>query len=155
MAWAIVNTSLCSYILAMVIIFWDQSAWERKPCVKKLDVWLIVYLCLQALHMIRTCFVMLAWWKAKDPSVIQLKIELFFGVWVFLMEAGWIIYGNSFIYTDEMVNCEMGSRYRVFTAQIERTTVLILVIYGYFLLAAIAGVLIFFVIFFFGYKSYI
>ena len=45
-AWAIVNMSLCAYILALVIIFWDEKSWEEEPCVKRCDIWLIVYLCL-------------------------------------------------------------------------------------------------------------
>ena len=30
-AWAIVNMSLCAYILALVIIFWDEESWEEQP----------------------------------------------------------------------------------------------------------------------------
>ena len=69
MAWAIVNSTLCAYILALVIIFWDEKSWEESPCVKTLDIWLLVYLCLQALHMLRTGVVMLLWHKAKDPTI--------------------------------------------------------------------------------------
>ena len=105
--------------------------------------------------MIRTFTIMMIWHKAKDPSITQMKVEVFYGIWIFLMEAGWIIYGNTFIYDDEYKNCELGSRFKLFTAQIERNTVLVLIIYGYFLLAGIIFTLIFFCVFYFGYKSYI
>ena len=36
---------------------------------------------------------------------MQLKMELFFGMWVFIVEVGWLIYGNTFIYDDEIKDC--------------------------------------------------
>mmetsp|Transcript_17226 Transcript_17226/g.21753 ORF Transcript_17226/g.21753 Transcript_17226/m.21753 type:complete len:110 (-) Transcript_17226:449-778(-) len=105
--------------------------------------------------MVRSISIIAIWHKAKDPTVQQLKVEIFFGAWVFLAEACWIIYGNSFIYDDEYKNCKFPSRYAAFTAQTERTTVMVLVIYGYLLLAGITATIIFFIIFYFGYKSYI
>ena len=36
---------------------------------------------------------------------MQLKMELFFGMWVFVIETGWLIYGNTFIYTDKIKDC--------------------------------------------------
>ena len=46
------------------------------------------------------------WLRAKDPGDTHLLAELFYGAWVFLAETGWLIYGNTFIYTDEIMNCE-------------------------------------------------
>ena len=58
------------------------------------------------------------------------------------MDAGWLIYGNTFIYEDEIVNCD-AEFHSVFVrsdlnVQTERTTALILIIYGYFLLIGMA-----------------
>ena len=41
--WGIVNTGLCLYILFLLITFWN--AW-KVHCVRKLNVWLLVYLVL-------------------------------------------------------------------------------------------------------------
>lgn len=56
--------------------------------------------------MVRSGAIIYIYKKTKDPSTAQIKLELFFGVWVFLLEAGWIIYGNTFIYSDEIKGCE-------------------------------------------------
>lgn len=46
--------------------------------------------------------IIIIWRDAKDPMIQQLKVEVFFGLWLFVMEAVWIIYGNTFIYSDEI-----------------------------------------------------
>ena len=50
--------------------------------------------------MLRNCILIAIWRRAKEPAIMQIKLELFYGMWVFIIEAGWIIYGNTFIYTD-------------------------------------------------------
>ena len=155
LAWLLVNTILCAYISVLLFLFWDAKQWARDPCVRTLNLWLLVYLFLQGLHTLRTIGVMLVWHKAKDPSVQQLKIELFFGVWVFIAEASWIIYGNTFIYSDEIENCQYQPNWSILTTETERNTIMVLVIYGYFLLAGILFTVCFFIAFFFGYKQYI
>ena len=50
----------------------------------------------------RTIILIGIWKKAKDPPYQQIKMEVFFGVWLFLAEAAWIIYGNTFIYSEEI-----------------------------------------------------
>ena len=59
---------------------------------------------------------------------------------VFLSEIGWSVYGNTFIYGDEIINCD-DTFESVFVKSdlditTERTTALVLIIYGYFLLFA-------------------
>ena len=46
------------------------------------------------------------WKKAVDPSIAQIKIEIFYGIWIFLIEAAWIIYGNTFIYSEQIKDCD-------------------------------------------------
>ena len=56
--------------------------------------------------MLRNCILIAIWRRAKEPSIMQIKLELFFGMWIFIAEAGWIIYGNTFIYTEQIKNCD-------------------------------------------------
>lgn len=83
---------------------------------------------------------------------------MFFGVWVFLAEAAWIIYGNTFIYSDEIRDCEETLEITfgngTVNVQKERTTALVLIIYGYFLLLAIVVAIFLGIGFYFAYKSY-
>ena len=64
----------------------------------------MVYMCIQGAHLLRTLTIIYLWYKAKDPSYQQIKVEVFYGIWVFLAEAGWLIYGNTFIYSIEDCN---------------------------------------------------
>ena len=94
--WLFVTSCVAAYILFLLIIFWDN--WNV-DCIRKLNVWLLVYLSLQGGHTVRTIILIGIWKKAKDPPYQQIKMEVFFGVWLFLAEAAWIIYGNTFIYS--------------------------------------------------------
>ena len=97
---------------------------------------------------------MIIWHKAKDPSVQQIKVEIYYGVWIFLFEASWIIYGNTFIYTEAYDNCEFKLKtYSKFSTELERYTVMALIIYGYLLLVAIVGTMLFWIAFYIGYKQ--
>ena len=88
---------------------------------------------------------------------MQIKLELFFGMWVFVAEAGWLIYGNTFIYTDKIKNCDVDFHQTVggsVDADTLRTTVLTLIIYGYLLLAGVFFILCFGTILYFGFQNY-
>ena len=95
--WGIVNVIMCCYIFFLLFTFWDS--WHLDSCMYKLNVWLMVYLVIQGVHTVRTIILLIVWKKAKDPSFQQIRIEFFFGMWIFLFEAGWIIYGSTFIYS--------------------------------------------------------
>ena len=65
---------------------------------------------------------------------------MFFGGWIFLLEGGWIIYGNTFIYSEETKSCDV--EFKTFFGRDDevdtlRITTLILIVYGYFLLLGI------------------
>ena len=83
---------------------------------------------------------------------------MFFGFWVYLADAIWLIYGNTFIYADEIKNCDddfesvfVRSNLNVTT---ERTTALVLIIYGYCLLLGMLAGICFGIGFYFVYKDY-
>ena len=81
---------------------------------------------------------------------------MFFGGWVFLVEAGWIIYGNTFIYSNEIKNCDATSLIelgRSDDVSSLRITTMVLIIYGYLLLLGILLLVCFYAGAYFGFKS--
>ena len=88
-----------------------------------------------------------------------MKIELFYGIWLFVLEAGWIIYGNTFIYTEESKDCngEFVHRWAKLDLNVNalRSTAMVLIIYGYFLLIAIVFAILFSIFAYRGYQAYI
>jgi len=104
LALGIINVCLSIYVSILILIFWDKDMWNIS-CVKTLNIWLMGYLVSQALHLIRTVVIVMIWLRAKDPSFSQILAELFYGAWVFIGEAGWLIYGNTFIYSTEIKEC--------------------------------------------------
>ena len=88
---------------------------------------------------------------------MQLKMELFYGAWVFIAETAWLIYGNTFIYTDKIIDCEAHFNLTVgvgVDADTLRSTVLALIIYGYLLFAGLFFILCFGTILYFGFQNY-
>ena len=93
----------------LIARFWDTKAWTV-DCVRTLNIWLLGYMILEALHAIRTIAIVFIWYNKPDPGMAQIKIEVFYGFWVFIAEAAWIVYGNTFIYTDEIKECHYITR---------------------------------------------
>ena len=155
--WGCINLCVCLYVIALLAIFAEREPRRNKhPCVKQMNQWLYGYLALGLLHTIRTVLILHAWHKKPDPSLSQLKIEVYYGAWVFLLETGWLIYGNTFIYEDEIRNCHRDPiLFSGLTTEDEYYTVLALVIYGYILFAAMFFTILFYIALYFGYKEYI
>ena len=66
LAWGALNVLLGAYMIILLFFYWDS--WNI-PCVKKLNVWLLVYLVINGLHLIRTGFIIYIWKKSPDPSL--------------------------------------------------------------------------------------
>lgn len=145
----IINLCISIYITILMYLFWGANEWHIE-CVKTLNIWLLVYLILEGLHLIRSAIVIVIWLRARDPSLAQIKVELFYGVWIYAVEFGWLIYGNTFIYTDEFEHCQ--HRFWGHSTGMEVKSVLVLVIYGYILFAVVFFGLIFAIFAFIGYK---
>ena len=81
---------------------------------------------------------------------MQIKLELFYGMCVFIVEAGWIIYGNTFIYTAELAECrkEKPDEKRLWMLS------LVLIIQGYIVMLIVLGVILFASGAYFMYKSW-
>jgi hypothetical protein len=101
--WGAINAGICSYVFFLLFLF--RGSWSIH-CVRKLNIWLLIYLIIQGCHLLRTIILIFIWRKAKDPSVSWIKLDMYFGLWVFLAEAALIIYGNTFIYDEEFKSCD-------------------------------------------------
>ena len=84
---------------------------------------------------------------------------MFYGMWLFLFEAAWLIYGNTFIYDDKIEHCdetfESKWKHSHLNTNTLKNTVLVLIIYGYFLFFVILLVILLYVGLFFGYRAYV
>ena len=64
-----------------------------------------------------------------------MKVELFFGAWVFVTEIAWIIYGSTFIYEDKDCQDEYDDKFNdEINIDALHSTTEFIVIYGYFLM---------------------
>jgi hypothetical protein len=117
-----------SYCVTVVAIFWNMDT----DCADKLDTWLLVYTILIFLHIVRRIVLIIVWKKSLDPNVTQTQFDVFFILLVVCPELGIFIWGNTFIYSDEIEKCkngEVGNNSR----HVEQLwwCVFILIIYGY------------------------
>ena len=94
---------LVVYIATLLQTFRDS--WDV-PCIRKLNSWLTVYFATEVLHMIERIASAVFWLYANEPTLADIRINIFFRFWLNLFEAGWIIYGSTFIYSEEVQDCE-------------------------------------------------
>ena len=131
---------LMIYIGALIAIFWES--W-RIDCIRKLNVWLSVYFFIELLHCLERLASLFSWGFANDPSLADVRLYIFLRLWLYLLEASWIIYGSSFIYEVEMDECEAESvEAGVYAADFVkplRISTEVLIIYGYLLLLWLVG----------------
>ena len=107
--------------------------------------------------MLRNFILIAIWRRAKEPAIMQIKLELFYGMWVFIAEAAWLIYGNTFIYTSQIKDCDANFNQTIggsVDADTLRATCLALIIYGYLLLAGLFFIICFGTVLYFGFQNY-
>ena len=64
-----------------------------------------------------------------------MKVELFYGAWVFVTEIAWIIYGSTFIYDDKNCRDEYDDKFNDdINIDALHTTTEFMIIYGYLLM---------------------
>ena len=68
LAWTLNNIILCIYIIILLGYFWHY--FNKLKCIKRLEVWLLVYMVLQMLHLVRSIAIICIWKWAKDPTFI-------------------------------------------------------------------------------------
>ena len=135
--WTLVYAGITIFLSVILAIWWN--AWRVK-CIRVLNKWLLVHNVLMFIHALvhfAYCFI---WIWAKDPTIWLTRFRVFFHFWVYLFEAGWIIYGSTFIYSEEIKEC--GEKYDVVIGLREeekhsvstlRLTVLVYICLGYLL----------------------
>ena len=95
--WNLVNLIILAYVIYIIEAYWQQ--WDE--CIGQLSFWLCGYLVIHSCHLIRRFVLIGFWWKAKDPTVPEVQVNLFFFIFIFMPEVGWYIYGNTFIYNSD------------------------------------------------------
>lgn len=97
----------------------------------------------------------MVWRRAKEPSYAQMKFDIFFILFVILPEIGMFIWGNTFIYTDEMDACR-SSDIRTNRTHIDRLwwLTLSILVYGYIYMLCAYCICMFGVGFFYTYSSW-
>ena len=102
MGWTLVYLCITVFLCFTIALWWN--AWHVK-CIRKLNEWLVVHTCQMLVHVFVHLAYSIIWIKAKDPTYQLTRIRVFFHVWVYLFEAAWLIYGNTFVYSSEMREC--------------------------------------------------
>ena len=90
---------LTLYVAGLVWTFWQ--AWSIH-CIRQLNEWLLVHLVIEVLHTISNVCGLVIWGCARDPSLAETRLSAFFKIFIYLVEAAWVIYGNTFIYSDDI-----------------------------------------------------
>ena len=134
--WGLINVILAIYIIFLLARYWNH--WGHS-CIGELSSWLLGYLLIHICHIIRKSVCICLWWKAKDPSIQEMQINVFFILFVFLPEIGWYIYGNTFIYNKEEKEC------REENPEVKQLWLLSLILigYGYLLMIFFLGIICF------------
>ena len=126
---------LTVYISLLIWIFWDSWA---IGCIRELNTWLGVYLILEVLHLTERTIATALWKCANDPKLAETRLFVFVRVWLYLIEANWIIYGSTFIYDDKFEDCSVMEQGDDDLAsdhvQDLKITIKVLIIYGYLLI---------------------
>ena len=148
--WTLGNIFVGSYVGIVLAISYNQ--WDM-TCITKEMNWLFVYFFVHVLHIARKVALACFWAKGSDPSILQIKLDLFCTVFLFLPEIGWYIYGNMIVYNNSYIQeCKDGNNpikdmVKVDTGTL-RWLMLAILIYGYFYMLIALGICIFFPIVF-------
>ena len=140
-------TAFCVFVLYQFIDIWEEQ------CVKEISIWLLTFLVIQLLHLIRSLILIIMWIKFRDPALGQMKLEFFYGSLVFILEAAWSIYGSTFIYSDDMDYCK-GNHSDQGHAVVLWFTCLIMICLGYLLILYIIAVIFFACVVFMTFRSW-
>lgn len=120
-----INLALLGYLMFFEVIFWHYWTYTTHNCVANLSWWALIYLFIQAGHLLRKGIIIYIWKVAKDPTIACTKVDLIALPFLVLPELCWYIYGNILMY-NEHVMAECKRLYPVFW-----TSILLLICYGY------------------------
>ena len=90
-------------ISTLLWVFW--RLWEI-DCIKDLNAWLEVFCILESIITVVRLVQVLVWAYAEDPLFVETVIMVFIEIWVYLIEAAYVVHGSTFIYSEEIYYCE-------------------------------------------------
>lgn len=73
-------------------------------------MWLLVYAGIEFADAIKALVKCYIFMKSSNPVRGVQKVDLIFGCLFFNFRIAWLIYGNTFVYTEEMLDCKEESR---------------------------------------------
>lgn len=99
----ILHSLTTAYITMLILAYWN--AWEIE-CIREINVWLCVYLVVQFILTVCAIVQVCLWLCANDPPLGETKLRLYLQYLVYTFTAGWIIYGSTFMFSDEIKDCK-------------------------------------------------
>lgn len=82
------------------------------------------------------------WAKAREPDIVSIKLELFYGFWVFFFEVGWTFYGNFVVYNDTLNSSCAELTYYGLSVEALWWSAIVIIVYGYLLMLMLLGIVI-------------
>ena len=94
---------------------------------------MLVYFMDELIHIVLYTAAIIAWCKANDPPLIETRVSVFGTFWLYLFSAAWVVYGSSFMFSEEIENCELDrdEEKKTFSIQDVRITAKVLIWFGY------------------------
>lgn len=128
--------SLALHLLTTVYIsmlVWDYWGFWQTECIHDINVWLCVYACIQFVLTVCSIMQVCIWLRAKDPPYEESKLRLYLQYLVYIFAGCWIIYGSTFMFTDEIKHCEepVDHTSNIFSVKALRITAVVAVAHGY------------------------
>lgn len=140
---------LLSYILVITFSFYSDWFLGDNDCVSHLSVFIVGCAYIQGVEVLRKIALIVFWGRLKDPGVAQAKLDFVFMLIVVIPEISFYIYGNLIFYGPSGDTCKQDSTY----GPLWRCCLVIL-IYGYFYMVYILGIILFFSAVLFLYKAW-
>ena len=132
--WSTMNLLIIIYLV--VLLIFEAGEADHYPCDKQIDMWLIGYLIIMVLHIVKKICMICFWNRGEDPKEMEVKLNLLYMILVFIPEISWYIYGGIFIHHESMDPCKEFNEGRYATSILYHS-VLVLVIFGYIYLCFI------------------
>ena len=129
LCWGVVDIILACYLFALVAHYrlFDKLI----ACAHTLSVWLLSYMIIEICHLVRKITLICIWKWAKDPSPTAMVCDLVFIVLIIIPELCVFIWGNTFIYSDDMYLCRHDEVSKGYHIQSLWISSLVIIVYGY------------------------
>ena len=147
---------VCAVLIFLLVYFW----WSWKiDCIRTLNIWNVGYLFIVTVSAIERLVVIVLWLTAREPSMAESRTFLFVRMPNGVLEIAWVIYGSTFVWSQEIADCKETTQEAGDSAFDRvgslRITAQVLIVFGYcyiaFVIVSVVGVIFMFK----AYKSYI